>query len=84
MRFSLAMYLVLSGFVIGLLFTTRYALALYLSSLGEPKERVIARDREGVSCDLGSPWPAAKQRSKTVANLEESIGMRAVMAVDLL
>ncbi|HCA35176.1 MAG TPA: hypothetical protein DEP13_00895 [Gammaproteobacteria bacterium] len=50
MRFSLAMFLVLSGFVFGLLFSTRYALALYLSSLGESlgesKERAIARDRE--------------------------------------
>jgi hypothetical protein len=68
MRFSLAMFLVLSGFVFGLLFSTRYALALYLSSLGESlgesKERAIARDREIVGCDLGSPWPAAKQQSK--------------------
>ncbi|MAV52970.1 MAG: hypothetical protein CBE20_02870 [Gammaproteobacteria bacterium TMED260] len=50
MRFSLAMFLVLSGFVFGLLFSTRYALALYLSSLGESlgesTERAIARDRE--------------------------------------
>jgi hypothetical protein len=44
------MFLVLSGFVFGLLFSTRYALALYLSSLGESlgesTERAIARDRE--------------------------------------
>ena len=44
------MFLVLSGFVFGLRFSTRYALALYLSSLGESlgesKERAIARDRE--------------------------------------